>query len=73
MDLRTDASAMGNSLGTGACCQDKASAIAFDTPGMCLSCANGYGSCASPSANTWAIVFKATDGVECCGSTASAP
>eukprot|EP00969_Alexandrium_andersonii_P038428 1683493-Alexandrium_andersonii.AAC.1 len=64
---------MGNSSGTGACCLDNASAISFDTPGMCLSCANGYGSSASPSANSWAIVLSAMDGVERCWRTASAP
>eukprot|EP00969_Alexandrium_andersonii_P048119 2112127-Alexandrium_andersonii.AAC.1 len=63
----------GNSLGTGACCLDNASAMSFDTPGMCLSCAKGYGPSASSSANAWAIVLSATDGVECCWSTASAP
>eukprot|EP00969_Alexandrium_andersonii_P173505 7670302-Alexandrium_andersonii.AAC.1 len=66
MDLRADASTVGNSLGTGACCLDKAPAISFDTPGMRLSCANGYGPSASPNANSWAIVLSATDGVECC-------
>eukprot|EP00969_Alexandrium_andersonii_P285241 12609728-Alexandrium_andersonii.AAC.1 len=66
MLLRTDASNMGNSLGTGACCRDNASAMSSATPGMCLSCANGYGRSASPRTNSWAIVFRATDGVECC-------
>eukprot|EP00969_Alexandrium_andersonii_P039684 1738625-Alexandrium_andersonii.AAC.1 len=64
---------MGNSLGTGARCRDNASAMSFGTPGMCLSCANGCGSSASSNANSWAIVLSATDGVECCWSTASAP
>eukprot|EP00969_Alexandrium_andersonii_P270717 11965944-Alexandrium_andersonii.AAC.1 len=66
MDLRTGARTMGNSLGTGACCRGNACAMSFDTPGMCLSCTNGYGPSASPSANSWAIAFQATEGVECC-------
>eukprot|EP00969_Alexandrium_andersonii_P160762 7104174-Alexandrium_andersonii.AAC.1 len=47
--------------------------MSFETPGMCLSCANGYGLSASSSANSWATLFKATDGVECCCNTANAP
>eukprot|EP00969_Alexandrium_andersonii_P008905 389714-Alexandrium_andersonii.AAC.1 len=61
----TGASMLGNCLGAGANCLDKASATSLDTPGMCLSCANGYGFTASPSTNSWAILFNATDGVEC--------
>eukprot|EP00969_Alexandrium_andersonii_P153301 6779045-Alexandrium_andersonii.AAC.1 len=40
---------------------------------MRLSCAKGYGASVSSKAYSWAIVFNATDGVECCWSTARAP
>eukprot|EP00969_Alexandrium_andersonii_P281864 12460266-Alexandrium_andersonii.AAC.1 len=69
----TDASMAGKCFGMGANCLDKASAMSLDTPGICLSCANGYGLIASSKANSWAIRFKATDGVECCWRTARAP
>eukprot|EP00969_Alexandrium_andersonii_P032014 1398996-Alexandrium_andersonii.AAC.1 len=35
-----------SALGTGAYCLDSASAMSFGTPGLRLSCANGYGSSA---------------------------
>eukprot|EP00969_Alexandrium_andersonii_P372226 15481268-Alexandrium_andersonii.AAC.1 len=63
----------GNCVGTGANCLDKASAMSLDTPGICLSCAKGYGFTASSRANSWAIRFNATDGVKCCCNTARAP
>eukprot|EP00969_Alexandrium_andersonii_P284415 12573982-Alexandrium_andersonii.AAC.1 len=68
-----DASMAGNGFGAGANFLRKASATSLDTPGICLSCANGYGFIASSRANSWAIRFSATDGVEYCCNTARAP